>query len=152
MAQEKQEFTVAALYEDNDNRFCDSAFADNVTDALIAILKKTRADNNDPEDELAICGVFAGGHDVKDLTVRDSNERPKRTALPGAEKKPYTVVTNRGSYHVMAADAADAELDLPNIELHEVASIFEGHLADISDQVDWTRYEAETAIPEEEAA
>lgn len=147
-----QEFTLAGIYPDTMQRFVDSTMAENVTDALIAIVKKMRADNKDPEDEVTVCGLFVGGHDAKDITVGYSDERPERESPSSDEQKPFTVVTDEVVSHVLASNAVTAELGMSGHDDLRVAAVFEGHLNDISSQVDWDKYNAETPVPVEEDA
>jgi hypothetical protein len=150
MTQQQQEFTLVAVYHDNDQRFVDSAPGDNVTNALIALAHRLYKDYKMTVSELNVIGVFEGGHDAKDNSVAHADERPERTSQPGAVHQPFTVVSDESAHHVMAADAADAELDLKDSECLEIGAVFEGHLKDISAEVDWDRFYAEAPKSEDE--
>jgi hypothetical protein len=148
MTEQQQQFSLVAIYENNHQRFADSGPGNNVTDALIALMHQLHKDYKVTAGELMMVGVFAGAHDAKDNDVQYSDERPKRTSKSGAELRPYTVVSDEKMYHVMAANAANAELDLEDSECLQIGAVFEGHLTDISAQVDWDRFYA--GVPQSE--
>ena len=148
MTQQKQEFCLVGIYHNDKQRFVDSAEGETVTDALITLMQELHRDHHTYAGELQIIGVFAGRHHAKDSDMQYADVRPDDAAHPGSELKPFTVVSDETTHHVMATDAADAELEADEDECLEVGAVFEGHLKDISSQVDWERFYA--SIPKSE--
>lgn len=144
-----KKYTVSAIYDENDQRFAAECNSLNATDAALETVRQALEDNESPET-VAIMAIFEGDHGCLDTTVMYAAERPVDAPSLSTELRDFTVVTDQGVDHVQAFDAIKAELAYD--EDVGIAGIFAGHLVNVFDQVDFARFERESAVMEADAA
>ena len=146
MPKQKQ-FTVVAIYVDNEQRYATNSFADSPTTAAIDAIEQARNDNGEPAMELSICAVFRGDIPSQDCRYMSADEgdvykRPDPVRCRAKHNHRFTVVTDDSVQHVMDRNAVEAESGFYGA----VAGVFRGHLNDLSHEIDWDRVNAETEV------
>lgn len=129
-------YTIAAVYDDNNQRYATSGELANPTEAAALAIFNANTDNCCPE-AITIFGIFEGEHECKDVYISQADARPKFVPSRGKATFPFTVVRQDSAEHCDAQNARLAEHACAN-ELDEVAAVFEGHLTNLLDQVDFT--------------
>lgn len=147
MPDEMKRYTIAAIYDENDQRYGPDSLARNPTEAAIDAVRQAREDNHSPDETITICAIFEGEHECVDTTVMYAGERPEVEAESANEMRDFTVVTGLEVVHVRAVSAIAAERAFDEETL--IAGVFAGHLVDLSHEIDYDRYETATAVLEE---
>jgi hypothetical protein len=146
MPRQKQ-FTVVAIYVDNEQRYATNSVAESPTEAAIDAIEQARHDNGEPDMAINICAIFPGEHSSQDCRYMWADEgdvfkRPDPVRCRAKHNHRFTVVTDDAVHHVMDRNAVGAE----NGFYGAVAGVFRGHLNDLSDEIDWDRVNAETEV------
>ncbi|MEX3984121.1 hypothetical protein AB4Y45_34775 [Paraburkholderia sp. EG287A] len=146
MPKQKQ-YTVVAIYVDNNQRYAVDSFADSPTEAAIDAIEQARNDNGEPDMAISICAVFRGSHPSQDCRYVQADEgdifqRPDPVRCRAKHNHRFTVVTDDAVHHVMDRNAVEAE----NGFFGAVAGVFRDHLNDLSHEIDWDRVNAETEV------
>jgi len=132
--QTPRHYTIAAVYDDNTQRYCTSGAVANPTEAAALAMYEAQVDNKFPET-ITIYGIFEGEHDCKDIYVSQADERPKYVPSRAKARLPFTVVGEYGISHIDAQNARLAERACAD-ENDNVAAVFSRHLDNVLDQAD----------------
>lgn len=125
-----RDFTVAAIYRDNLQRYGTDA-GGRTPEAAMRFVERDRK----PDGGVYVCGIFDGDHECVDTNASSATVPPSRRSRP-RKVGPYTVVgmTRYGvvfTRHVTARSPELAEEVSVDYDLELVAGVFNGHLANL---------------------